>query len=74
MSINIKCDICKTEVAMKDRVIADFKDGRIKDICPTCKDGLKSCIELAKVGPFWGEVKKLHDLVFSQRMEHLRKK
>jgi len=72
MSITIKCDICDKELGASERTLADLPQCGVKEVCPTCLDGLRYCIELAKVGPFWEQAKTLHKNVYSKRMTHLR--
>jgi len=74
MSITIKCDICSSELGASERVLADLPQCGVKEVCSSCMEGLRYCIELAKVGPFWEQVTNLHESIYSKRMTHLRNK
>lgn len=74
MAIRFNCDICTLEIEETDRVRVQIPFARVADICPSCMNGLKLSIELAKVGPHWEQIASLHKQVFSERMKNLRAK
>lgn len=74
MSVKFNCDICQKLLKLEQRTSVKLSFVAVEDICPTCKDGLKLSIELAKVGPHWEQVGVLHSAIFSARMKHLRER